>query len=321
MTGITYKKSGVDIDTANKFVENIKKFAPKIGGFSGLFPIDLKKYKNPQIVAATDGVGTKLKIANIIKKHDTVGIDLVAMNVNDIICCGAEPVLFLDYFATGKLKLSIAENVIKGIAEGCRQANCILLGGETAEMPGFYSNDEYDLAGFAVGIVDKNKVIDGSRIKSGDVMIGLPSSGLHSNGFSLVRKALSPADQKRFAKVLLTPTKIYVREVLSIIKKYPSAIKGMAHITGGGFYDNIVRVFPDNTLGVIYKDRWQVPPIFKYIQQKGKITDKEIYRVLNMSIGMVLITTPADAKNVQKIIKNAVIIGEIFNGKKEIRVI
>ncbi|MBU0951989.1 MAG: phosphoribosylformylglycinamidine cyclo-ligase [Elusimicrobia bacterium] len=319
--GVTYKKSGVNIDTANKFVENIKKIAPKIGGFSGLFPIDLKKYKNPQIVAATDGVGTKLKIANIAKKHDTVGIDLVAMNVNDIICCGAEPVLFLDYFATGKLKLSIAENVIKGIAEGCRQANCVLLGGETAEMPGFYSNDEYDLAGFAVGVVDKNKVIDGSRIKSGDVMIGLPSSGLHSNGFSLVRKTLSKAEQKKFAKVLLTPTKIYVREILAIVKKYPSIIKGMAHITGGGFYDNIIRVFPANTLGVIYKSRWQVPMIFRYIQQKGKIADKEIYRVLNMGIGMVLITTPADAKIVQKIIKNAIVIGEIFKGKKEIRVI
>ncbi|OGS24621.1 MAG: phosphoribosylformylglycinamidine cyclo-ligase [Elusimicrobia bacterium RIFOXYB2_FULL_48_7] len=319
--GVTYKKSGVDIDTANKFVEQIKKIAPRIGGFSGLFPLDLKKYKNPQIVAATDGVGTKLKIAQIAKKHDTVGIDLVAMNVNDIITCGAEPVLFLDYFATGKLKLSIANQVIKGIAEGCRQANCILLGGETAEMPGFYSNDEYDLAGFAVGIVDKNKVIDGSRIKSGDVMVGLPSSGLHSNGFSLVRKALSPADQKKFCKTLLTPTKIYVREILAITKKYPSAIKGMAHITGGGFYDNIVRVFPDKTLGVIYKDRWPVPPIFRYIQQRGKIADKEIYRVLNMGIGMVLVTTLSDAKLIQKMIRNAIVIGEIFSGKKEIKVI
>ncbi|OGS22700.1 MAG: phosphoribosylformylglycinamidine cyclo-ligase [Elusimicrobia bacterium RIFOXYA2_FULL_39_19] len=318
---MTYKKSGVDIDTANKFVDHIKKISPVIGGFSGLFPVDTKKYKKPMIVAATDGVGTKLKIAHILKKHDTVGIDLVAMNVNDLITCGAKPVLFLDYFATGKLKLDIAKQIIKGIVDGCKQSDCILLGGETAEMPGFYQNDDYDLAGFAVGLVDKDKTIDGSKIKPGDVILGVPSSGLHSNGFSLVRKVFNTAELKKHAKVLLTPTRIYVKDILAINSRYPGILKGMAHITGGGFYDNVIRALPDNCMGVIYKDRWEVPEIFKIIQKKGKIDDKEIYRVLNMGIGMTLIVAPKDVKKVQSVIKDTIEIGEVLKSKKEIRVI
>jgi phosphoribosylformylglycinamidine cyclo-ligase len=314
---ITYKKSGVDVDKANSLVDWIKKLNPTIGGFSGLFPIG----NNKLISASCDGVGTKLKIAQIIKKHDTVGIDLVAMNVNDVLCCGAKPLFFLDYFACGKLDLNIAKQVIRGIKEGCDQAQCVLLGGETAEMPGFYKGDDYDLAGFTVGSVDKKDVIDGSKIKEGDLVIGIPSSGLHSNGFSLVRKVFSEKELKKYGKVLITPTKIYVREVLNVLKKYQSSVLGMCHITGGGFYDNIVRVLPDNCKVVINKNTWDVPEIFKIIQKKGKISDYEIYRTLNMGIGMIMVVKSSKSTGIRKLLKNSTIIGEIVKGQKSVEVL
>ena len=313
---ITYKKSGVNIDKANELVSWIKKMSPKIGGFSGLFPIDRKRF----ISASCDGVGTKLKIAQILNKHDTIGIDLVAMNVNDVICCGAHPLFFLDYFACGELDLKIAKDVISGIKEGCRQASCELLGGETAEMPGFYRHGEYDLAGFAVGTVDRKNVIDGSKIKNGDLIIGLPSSGLHSNGFSLVRKVLKESEIRKYGSELLKPTKIYVKEVLSCILHLASCIHGICHITGGGFYDNIERIFPKNCKAIIHKNGWALPEIFKIIQDKGKIADKEMYRTFNMGIGMVLIVR-SPKSNVQKFLKDSIVIGEIVKGKKGVELV
>ncbi len=314
---ITYKKSGVNIDKANELVNWIKKMSPKIGGFSGLFPIDNKRF----ISASCDGVGTKLKIAQILNKHDTIGIDLVAMNVNDVICCGAKPLFFLDYFACGELDLKIAKDVISGIKEGCRQASCELLGGETAEMPGFYRHGEYDLAGFAVGTVDRKNVIDGSKIKNGDLIIGLPSSGLHSNGFSLVRKVFSEKEIKKYGKELLMPTKIYVKEVLSVIHHSSFVIHGICHITGGGFYDNIERILPKNLKTVIHKNNWSVPEIFKIIQDKGKIEDKEMYRTFNMGIGMVVIVQECKRAEVQKLLKDSIVIGEIVRGKKGVELV
>ncbi len=326
----TYKQAGVDIAKSNLFVQRIKKLAPVIGGFSGLYPLD----KNHYLSASTDGVGTKLKLAFLLNKHDTVGIDLVAMNVNDIICCGAKPLFFLDYFACSKLDLKVAEQIIKGINEGCRQAGCILLGGETAEMPGFYQEGEYDLAGFTVGLVEKNKVIDGSKIKPGDLIIGLPSSGLHSNGFSLVRKVFSEKELIKFGKEFLTPTRIYVKEILSLITHYPSpitAIRGISHITGGGFYDNIPRILPKNCQARIYKNSWQVPKIFNRIQKKGKIPEKEMFHTFNMGIGMVIIVhkftsfhhsgSASGMTKVQTLLKNSIIIGEITTGKQEVKLI
>ncbi|MBI5573441.1 MAG: phosphoribosylformylglycinamidine cyclo-ligase [Elusimicrobia bacterium] len=313
---MTYKKSGVDVDKANELVNWIKKISPKIGGFSGLFPIDKKRF----ISASCDGVGTKLKIAQILNKHDTIGIDLVAMNVNDIICCGAKPLFFLDYFACGKLDIKIAKDVIKGIKVGCEQAGCELLGGETAEMPGFYKPGEYDLAGFAVGIADKKNIIDGSKIKNGDLLVGLPSSGLHSNGFSLVRKVFSEKEIKKFGTELLKPTRIYVKDFYSLLSTPYSLLTGVCHITGGGFYDNIVRVLPENGKAIIHKDSWLVPEIFRTIQQKGKISETEMYRTFNMGIGMILIVRSPKSK-VQKILKDAVIIGEIVKGKKGVEIV
>ncbi len=307
----TYKQAGVNIDIGNLFVKKIKEIAPVIGGFSGLYPLDKKHY----LSASSDGVGTKLKLAFLLNKHDTVGIDLVAMNVNDVITCGAKPLFFLDYFACSKLDLRVAEQIIKGINEGCRQASCILLGGETAEMPGFYHQGEYDLAGFTVGLVDKNKVIDGRKIKPGDLIIGLPSSGPHSNGFSLIRKVFSEKELIKYGKELLTPTKIYVKEVLSAISHQPSAISGIVHITGGGFYDNIPRVLPKNCQAVIDKKSWQVPEIFRIVQDKGKIPEKEMFRVFNMGIGMVVVVDKFKSSKVQKLLKKSVVIGEIVSGK------
>ncbi|MDI6641866.1 MAG: phosphoribosylformylglycinamidine cyclo-ligase [Elusimicrobiota bacterium] len=334
-----YKTTGVDIDKANLFVRKIKKLAPKIGGFSGIFSIDTKKFKDPVIAATTDGIGTKLKIAQLVNKHDTVGIDLVAMCVNDLITCGAEPLFFLDYFATGKLNLKVAEEIIEGINKGCKLANCILLGGETAEMPGFYPGGrygEYDLAGFAVGIVEKANVIDGKRIAPGDVLIGLKSSGLHSNGFSLVRKVLSVVEQKKLAGILLTPTKIYVKDILKLITycsqdshyiqrtvggcgtrqaSLINAIHGICHITGGGFYDNIIRILPSGCQAVIHKNSWDVPVIFKMIQSKGKVPEGEMYRVFNMGIGMVVIVSESASSTVKNLLKDSIVIGEIVRCK------
>mgnify|MGYP000309925215 CR=1 FL=1 len=308
---LTYKKAGVDIDKANKFVEWIKKKFPKIGFFSGFYKID----KTKLLVATTDGVGTKIKIAQLVNKHDTVGIDLVAMNVNDIITCGAKPIFFLDYIACGKINLRILKEIMKGIIKGCELANCELLGGETAELPGMYNDKDYDLAGFACGIVEEKNLITGEYILEGDKLIGLFSSGLHSNGFSLVRKVFSEQEIKKLAKTLLTPTKIYVNEILQLLKEFKpnKEIKAIINITGGGFYDNIVRAIPKNYSCIIYKDSWKPYEIFKLIQQKGNIPDKEMYRTFNMGIGMVIIV---DKKVYDKVLyylnKNSVLIGEIY---------
>lgn len=312
---LTYKKSGVDIDKANKFVDWIKKKFPKIGFFSGFYRID----KTKLLVATTDGVGTKIKIAQMLNKHDTIGIDLVAMNVNDIITCGAKPVFFLDYIACGKINLNMLKEIMNGIIKGCKLANCELLGGETAELPGMYKEEDYDLAGFACGIVEKKSLITGKYVSNGDKLIGLFSSGLHSNGFSLVRKVFSEQEVKKLAKTLLTPTKIYVKEILQLLKEFKpnKEIKAIVNITGGGFYDNIIRAIPKNCSCIIYKDGWKPHEIFKLIQQKGNISDKEMYRTFNMGIGMVLIV---DKKVCNKILnffaKNSTFIGEVYQDYK-----
>ncbi|HON57907.1 MAG TPA: phosphoribosylformylglycinamidine cyclo-ligase [Smithella sp.] len=313
---ITYKDAGVDIDTANEFVERIKESVKTtarkevfsgIGGFGGLFRLNSMAYKNPVLVSSTDGVGTKLKIAQMMDKHDTIGIDLVAMSVNDVVVQGAEPLFFLDYLATGKIELEKSVRIIEGIAEGCRQAGCALLGGETAEMPGFYGPGEYDLAGFCVGIVEMEKIISGAEIKINDQVIGLASSGLHSNGFSLARKALLekgrfnmtdevPGLDKTIGMELLEPTKIYVKPLLNLFKKFN--IKGLVHVTGGGFYDNIPRVVPRACRCVIRKGTWPVLPVFHLIQQTGNIDEREMFRVFNMGIGMILIVSEKDCQEV-----------------------
>ncbi len=309
---ITYKKAGVDINKANELVRNLKRFLPSIGGFSGSFPIP-RGYKNPLLLATTDGVGTKLKIAQLCNKHDTVGIDLVAMCVNDLITSGAKPLFFLDYYSCGKLDIDIATNVIKGVAKGCKIAGCRLIGGETAEMPGFYSYGEYDLAGFAVGIVERENLINGKHIKPKNVLIGLDSSGLHSNGFSLVRKVLSETQIKKMRDVLLTPTKIYVNDILTLLQKVK--IKGIAHITGGGFFDNLIRIIPDGLCVKINKKAWNVPDIFRFIQKKSKVSEMEMYKVFNMGIGMVFVI---DKHQVQKGWR---VIGEILKGKREVTIV
>lgn len=317
---ITYKKAGVDIDAGNELVKRIKKNLPKIGGFGGLFPLDGTKYN---LVSSTDGVGTKLKIAFMLKKHDTVGIDLVAMNVNDIICCGAKPLFFLDYFACGKLDVKAAEKVIAGIRKGCDIAGCALIGGETAEMPGFYPPGEYDLAGFAVGALEKGKEITGRKIRPGDAVIGLPSSGPHSNGYSLIRKVLSASEIRKHGKQLIAPTRIYVKEVLALLNdsKLRQAVHGIAHITGGSFYDKIERILPENCRVIIDKNSWKVPEIFRLVQKKGKIKEKEIYRTLNMGIGLALIVSDKESERIRRKFKGAKIIGFVARHKKGVDVV
>jgi phosphoribosylformylglycinamidine cyclo-ligase len=318
---ITYKSAGVNIDVANDLVKRLKKKLPKIGGFGGLFPIEATKYN---LVSSTDGVGTKLKLAFLVNKHDTVGIDLVAMNVNDLICVGAKPLFFLDYFACGKLNVDQAEQIIKGIARGCKLSGSCLIGGETAEMPGFYKDGEYDLAGFSVGIIEKGKEITGKKIKLGDVVIGLSSSGPHSNGYSLIRKVFSDDELKKYSKQLLAPTKIYVKEVLAALAKFNSksqSIVGIAHITGGSFYDKIERILPENTRVVIEKNSWKVPEIFKLVWKKGNVPKEDIYRTLNMGIGMVLVVRRDVALQVKKFFKGAKVIGYIKKGKKGVEII
>jgi len=314
---VTYKQAGVDIKKAEELVKRIKGMVPGIGGFSGLFPIEPGRYKKPLLVASTDGVGTKLKIAQLIGKHDTVGIDLVAMGVNDVITCGAEPIFFLDYFATGKLEVGVAQKVIIGIHKGCLQSGCILLGGETAEMPGFYKRGEYDLAGFCVGIVEKEEVIDGKKIEQGDIIFGLPSTGLHSNGFSLVRKIFSEKEQRRLGKELLKPTKIYVRDILSV----KSVVRGIAHITGGGFIDNIPRILPEGCQALIHKGSWKVPGIFHLVQKKGKIGEEEMFHTFNMGIGMVLVVSPAERGRLLSRLPQAKPIGEVVSGRRQVKVV
>lgn len=314
----TYRDAGVDIDAGDEFVERIKPhvratFRPEVltdlGGFGGLFRFQAERYTDPVLVSGTDGVGTKLKIAFLMDRHDTVGIDLVAMCVNDIAVSGAEPLFFLDYFATGKLSIGTAESVVKGIAEGCRQAGCALIGGETAEMPSFYSTGEYDLAGFAVGVVDRPKIIDGRSIVPGDAVIGLASTGVHSNGLSLARKVLLEQSglqvESRIPKLgtsigetLLTPTRIYAKQILALAQEFQ--IKGAAHITGGGMTDNLPRVFPAHCRALIRRGSWPVLPIFQIIQERGQIAIDEMYRVFNMGIGLIVVTPSEQAEAVIK---------------------
>jgi phosphoribosylformylglycinamidine cyclo-ligase len=312
----TYRDAGVDIDAGDEFVDRIKPhvrttFRPEVlgdlGGFGGLFRLQADRYQDPVLVSGTDGVGTKLKIAFLMDRHDTVGIDLVAMCVNDIAVSGAEPLFFLDYFATGKLSVTTAESVVKGIADGCRQAGCALIGGETAEMPSFYCEGEYDLAGFAVGVVDRAKLIDGRRIGPGDAIIGLASTGIHSNGLSLARKVLLEQSQltvdarvpelnAAVGETLLTPTRIYARQLLALAQEFD--IKGAAHITGGGITENLPRVFPAGCAPVVRRGSWPVLPVFHAIQERGHVAAEEMYRVFNMGIGLVLIVPHDQADGV-----------------------
>jgi len=303
---LTYRDAGVDIDAGDALVDRIKPLALRtmrpevlggIGGFGALFEVS-KKYKNPVMVSGTDGVGTKLKLAFRMKKHDTVGIDLVAMSVNDILVSGAEPAFFLDYFACGKLDVGVAADVVKGIAHGCEQAGCALIGGETAEMPGMYDPNEYDLAGFAVGLVDKDQIIDGTKVAVGDAVIGLASSGLHSNGYTLVRKviATSGADlyepfegDNTLGQALLEPTRIYVKPVLATLAKVE--VKGLAHITGGGLKENIPRVLPEGVAARIDTSRWTMPWVFRWLRKMGNIEDAEMHRTFNCGIGMVMVVS------------------------------
>lgn len=316
---ITYKKAGVDIEAGDALVDRIKRLSPVIGGFAGLLPFPKDEFKEPLLVGCTDGVGTKLKIAFLADRHDTVGIDLVAMNVNDLLCCGALPLFFLDYFACGKLHVDVAEKVIKGIVEGCRQSDCILLGGETAEMPGFYKPGEYDLAGFAVGAVDKHKVIDGGKVGPGDVVLGIPSSGLHSNGYSLVRKLFSTKELQRRWKEFLAPTKIYVKALQPFIKSGAPSIKAMAHITGGGFTENIPRAIPKGLRARIHPRSWPMPELFREIQNRSKLPDEEMFRTFNMGIGFALIVAPSDVAVFEERLAPLYSIGVVERGAGGIR--
>ena len=312
----TYKAAGVDVDAGTELVRRLQKLCPDIGGFSGLYPLG-----EDYLVASTDGVGTKLKLAFALGIHHTIGIDLVAMNVNDILTSGAKPLFFLDYFATSKLDVDTGEQILKGILQGCREADCVLLGGETAEMPGFYQAEEYDLAGFTVGIVAKNQLIDGQDIQIGDSLVGISSSGVHSNGYSLVRKIVEDSQaslnqtfdesDKTLGEVLLTPTRIYVKKVLNIQKKYQ--IKGMAHITGGGFIDNIPRMFPKGLGASIEAGTWTLHPIFEWLQAEGNVADEEMYRTFNMGIGMVMAMSPSDAEALCDREKDCFVIGKVVN--------
>jgi phosphoribosylformylglycinamidine cyclo-ligase len=342
----TYKDAGVDLDTGNEFVKKIRPlvkstFRPEvmtdIGGFGSLFSLNIEKFKRPVLVSATDGVGTKLRIAFMMDKHDTIGIDLVAMCVNDLITLGAEPLFFLDYISTSKLIISKAEQIIKGIIDGCKQANCSLIGGETAEMPSFYKNEEYDLVGFATGIVDDDKIIDGSTITVGDKLIGIKSSGLHSNGFSLVRKVLfdhlnldinSKVEgiEESIGEELIKPTKIYAKAIQNLIRDFN--IHGISHITGGGLLENIPRILPRGCKALIYKDSWDTPPIFRLIKEKGNIDEDEMYRTFNNGIGMVIAVPSKDLDDILIRLKGlkevAFNIGEITQrekGEKPIKLI
>mgnify|MGYP001205034952 FL=1 len=313
--GYTYKDAGVDVEAGYTAVRLMKEFIKKtydqnvvgdIGGFGGLYSLNLEGMKQPVLVAGTDGVGTKLQLAFIMDKHDTVGQDCVAMCVNDVVCQGARPLFFLDYIATGRLKPEKVAQIVKGVAEGCIQAGCALIGGETAEMPGFYKDEEYDIAGFAVGIADRSKIIDGSTVREGDVLIGLASSGVHSNGYSLVRR-LVLHDRYRLeerydvlgctvGEELLKPTRIYVKGVLNVLERYK--IRGIAHITGGGFIENIPRVLPESLSAQIHLGSWPVLPIFELIKRWGDIEDMEMFNTFNMGIGMVLVCSPQEADGV-----------------------
>lgn len=326
MRSVSYKQSGVDIDKAESFVESIKPLArmtrrPEvvagIGGFGALCRLPKRKFKRPILVSSTDGVGTKLKLAALAGRFEGLGVDLVAMNVNDILTLGAEPLFFLDYFAIGKLNNKMMREVIKGIAKGCKDAGCALIGGETAEMPGLYANGDFDLAGFCVGVADESEIIDGKKVAPGNVIIGIASSGVHSNGFSYVRKVLKKDFILRHAEEILKPTRIYVKPVLSLIGKEP--VFALAHITGGGFFDNIPRVLPEGCGAKIHMGSWPVPRVFRWIKEAGKAQDGEMYRTFNMGIGMILVTPKERALKVisrlSKFKERAWIVGEIIKGK------
>lgn len=328
MAAITYKKSGVDISKADNFVDSIKTLVRSterkevlgtIGAFAGFLKPDIRGMKEPVLVSSTDGVGTKLLVAEAQKKYDTVGIDLVAMCVNDVVVTGAEPLLFLDYIAVGRIETAKMHDLVKGMAKGCKMANCAIVGGETAELPGMYRHGEFDLAGFAVGIVDRKKILDGHDIKEGDRILGFASSGLHSNGYSLARKIFTKRELRgRFGRLLLRPTIIYVRPVLEIIKNLPA--KSFAHITGGGFCDNIPRVLPKGLTAEIKLGSWPIPPIFRLIQGRGSISSREMFHTLNMGIGMISVMGPSHIACAQKILRGFNIpsyeIGRIVRGKE-----
>lgn len=341
-----YRQAGVDIAAANRAVEGIKRLAAQtarpgllggIGGFGGLFSLGYKSWKDPVLVAGADGVGTKLQVAFLMGRHDTIGIDCVAMNVDDVVVQGAEPLFFLDYLAVGRLATVPVEEILSGLVAGCRQANCALLGGETAEMPGFYRDGEYDLAGFAVGAVEREEIIDGSGIRPGAQVIGLASSGLHSNGYSLVRRIFFDRAGWRvnrhvdefgqtLGEELLTPTRIYTPVLLNLLtraRSLPSpgrGILGLAHITGGGFYDNIPRILPEGTRALIRRQSWEVPPVFSVLQQVGQIAEEEMFGVFNMGIGMVLVVAAEDLSSVlswaRESGEKAYHIGEIIPGER-----
>jgi phosphoribosylformylglycinamidine cyclo-ligase len=309
---LSYKLSGVDISAGEELVRRIQALVPGIGGFSGLFPIDDERF----LVASTDGVGTKLDLALQAEKYDTVGIDVVAMVVNDLVTCGARPLFFLDYFATGKLDVDQAEQVVRGVVAGCAEAGCVLLGGETAEMPGFYPAGKFDLAGFGVGVVAKAQALTGKNVAAGDVLLGIPSSGPHSNGYSLVRKVLKVADlaldrpfgSETLGAALLTPTRIYVNEILSLTQRFE--VHGIAHITGGGF-DNVQRVMPDGLRARIDFGAWPVPPIFGFLQSEGNIPEEEMRTTFNLGIGMVLVVPPREAERIRGERGDLAVVGEV----------
>ncbi len=339
---LTYRDAGVDIDAGNYSVSLIKDsvkatYRPEVlgdlGGFGGLFALNMAKYKEPVLVSGTDGVGTKLKLAFMLNKHDTIGQDAVAMCVNDVLVQGAEPLFFLDYLAVGKLEPYKVAAIVKGIAGACRESGCALIGGETAEMAGFYSDGEYDVAGFTVGIVEKSKIITGEKVSNGDVLIGLPSTGIHSNGYSLVRKICF--DHKKYngseyfdeigstlAEELLKPTRLYPKVCLPLIEKFD--IHAMVHVTGGGFYDNIPRILPEKCDAQISADTWQMPPIFSLLQKWGNVDWHEMYRTFNMGIGMILVVSPEDVQSVCSELdsqnEKAYIIGKIIPGSKNVAI-
>ena len=338
----SYKEAGVDITAGYKAVELMKSHIARtatsgvcsdIGGFGGLFELDMTGITKPVLVSGTDGVGTKLKIAFLMDKHDTVGIDCVAMCVNDIICSGAKPLIFLDYIACGKNVPEKIADIVKGVAEGCVQSGCALIGGETAEMPGFYPIDEYDLAGYSTGVVDKAKIINNKTMKEGDIIIALPSTGVHSNGFSLVRKVLdvenadlkTPIDAlggKSLGETLLTPTKIYVKPMLALMEKV--TVKGISHITGGGFYENIPRCIPNGLGAEIDRKSVKILPIFNYIQEKGNISERDMFNTFNMGVGMIAVVNKEDADKALEILKDnqidAYVIGKIVNSENSIEI-
>jgi phosphoribosylformylglycinamidine cyclo-ligase len=332
---VTYREAGVDIDAGEELVERIKPHVKRsmrrevlggLGGFGALVEVPLDRYRKPVLVSGTDGVGTKLRLAIDTRRHDTVGIDLVAMCVNDVVVQGAEPLFFLDYFATGKLDVGVGERLIAGIVEGCVQAGCALVGGETAEMPGMYHGEDYDLAGFCVGIVEKDAVIDGSATRAGDVVLGLPSSGPHSNGFSLIRKLLqvsgadlnTPVEGVSLVDRLMAPTRIYVKPLLGLIAELP--VHGLSHITGGGLVENIPRVLPEGLEVVLERKSWRREAVFDWLQRQGQVADAEMYRVFNCGIGMTVHLQPSDADRAIAILREmgqeALVIGEVRAGNR-----